>query len=145
MKKGWIMQKFEQLVKWPWPLWPFCCFPMCRVKHKCNEHFNLTQNFSSLYKYSQNKHHFCQGLHIWSFSAIRWQVFLHLTQFFHQILHEKCGKTSFWSVSVLKLSNQAKQCPNYMQYPGSSRKDTWNVWKLKIIQKGKASFSSLFR
>ena len=44
--------------------------------------------------------------HVWSFSVIRWQVFLHSTRFFHQILHEKRACCFIVPWNVHKLSNQ---------------------------------------
>ena len=55
--------------------------------------------------YSQNKHHFCQVLHVWSFYAIRWQVFLHSTQFFDLNLRQEHKLTCICSklCSVVSL------------------------------------------
>ena len=100
-KKDWIMRKNWKI------LWSEVDPLGLSDAFQCAGSNVNTMNTSVLPKilalHSQNKHHFCQALGIWSFSAIRWQVFLHLTQFFHWILREKCNKTSFWSLFDLKL------------------------------------------
>ena len=92
--------------------------------------------------YCQNKHHFSQVWHVWSFSAICWQVFPHLTQFFHRVLHKTRTKSSIccFHGNIQSLANrhsmgqwktgQRKRCQKW--YPGSSRTDRWNAWRLKI-------------
>ena len=70
-------------------------------KRNNREHFNLTQNFSI---YRINIISAGQLWHVWSFSDIRWQVFLHSTRFFHRILRNFAWKTA---MKRSKLSNQA--------------------------------------
>ena len=60
-EKHFIMRKMEQLVKRRCSLGQFRCFPMYRMYRKYNGHYNLSQ------KFSQNRHHFCQVLHVWTF------------------------------------------------------------------------------
>ena len=96
-KKRWIMQKFEQLVKQRWPL----------VTNWCARFTINTMNTSILPRilalYSQNKHHFGQVLHVWSFSVICRQYFF----IQHSFSIEFCEKNVHICKLPLKLSNQA--------------------------------------